>query len=255
MEKERFVSYAQDLEDLILWNVLKDEEKGFYVDVGANDPVHLSVTKSFYDAGWNGINIEPLEEEYNKLCADRVRDINLCIGAGNKEGEMSLIVLGVLSTFNEKEKLIIKERIKDVVERKVPVMTCKKIFEIYENNIENIQFFKIDVEGNEKEVLEGIDFDKVRPWIFVVESTQPGTMISTAENFEGILLNNGYDYCFQHGINRYYVDREKRYLKKKFLPIEELLEIYDVFCVKRYADFGKRSLKKKIFERLIRILN
>ena len=47
----RFESYAQFLEDLVLHCALKDVDKGFYIDVGANDPTDLSVTKFFYDRG------------------------------------------------------------------------------------------------------------------------------------------------------------------------------------------------------------
>lgn len=43
----RLESYAQELEDLILYSVLRDVEHGFYIDVGANDPTDISVTKFF----------------------------------------------------------------------------------------------------------------------------------------------------------------------------------------------------------------
>jgi hypothetical protein len=42
------VSYAQNYEDVILHRALKDIEFGFYIDVGAQDPVEYSVTKAFY---------------------------------------------------------------------------------------------------------------------------------------------------------------------------------------------------------------
>ena len=43
-----FVSYAQNYEDVMLWRALKHVKKGFYVDVGANDPKFDSVTQAFY---------------------------------------------------------------------------------------------------------------------------------------------------------------------------------------------------------------
>lgn len=55
-----FISYAQNFEDVRLWRALKQFEHGFYIDVGANDPSHDSVTKAFYDHGWHGINVEPM---------------------------------------------------------------------------------------------------------------------------------------------------------------------------------------------------
>ena len=60
------VTYAQNREDLYLYALLGDGP-GFYVDVGANHPTFHSVTKFFYDRGWNGINIEPNTELVREL--------------------------------------------------------------------------------------------------------------------------------------------------------------------------------------------
>lgn len=69
-----FISYAQNFEDVRLWRALKQFEHGFYIDVGANDPSHDSVTKTFYDHGWEGINVEPMQNYYDSLCQQRPRD-------------------------------------------------------------------------------------------------------------------------------------------------------------------------------------
>ncbi|HZF37393.1 MAG TPA: FkbM family methyltransferase, partial [Blastocatellia bacterium] len=44
-----FISYAQNFEDVMLWRALKHIDRGFYIDVGANDPDLDSVTKAFYE--------------------------------------------------------------------------------------------------------------------------------------------------------------------------------------------------------------
>jgi hypothetical protein len=41
-----FVSYAQNYEDVMLYRALKGVERGFYIDVGAMDPIVDSVTKA-----------------------------------------------------------------------------------------------------------------------------------------------------------------------------------------------------------------
>ena len=41
-----FVSYAQNYEDVMLARALRGVEQGFYIDVGAQDPVDDSVTKA-----------------------------------------------------------------------------------------------------------------------------------------------------------------------------------------------------------------
>ena len=45
---------------MILRTILSPFERGFYIDVGAHDPVRFSNTFYFYRNGWSGINIDPL---------------------------------------------------------------------------------------------------------------------------------------------------------------------------------------------------
>ena len=75
----RFVTYAQNFEDVILWRALKHIDRGFYVDCGAYDPTRHSVTKAFYDRGWRGINIEPILSLLQEFVVQRPLDANLAI--------------------------------------------------------------------------------------------------------------------------------------------------------------------------------
>lgn len=53
------VSYAQNFEGVMLRRALQGVQRGFYLGLGAQDPVEDSVTKHFYDGGWRVMNIEP----------------------------------------------------------------------------------------------------------------------------------------------------------------------------------------------------
>src|SRR5262245_26066783 len=86
------ISYAQNLEDVLLERVFGGKTNGFYVDVGAHDPERLSVTKHFYDKGWRGINVEPVPASHQKFVEQRPRDINLAVAAGREEGDRELFV-------------------------------------------------------------------------------------------------------------------------------------------------------------------
>ncbi len=79
----RFVTYAQNFEDVILWRALKHVHRGFYVDCGAYDPTRESVTKSFYDRGWRGINIEPIPSLLQKFVVQRPLDANLAVAVSD----------------------------------------------------------------------------------------------------------------------------------------------------------------------------
>ena len=56
-----WISYAQNAEDVRLRRAFRGQAKGFYIDVGANTPVNFSVTKHFYESGWTGIDIQPID--------------------------------------------------------------------------------------------------------------------------------------------------------------------------------------------------
>ena len=198
------ITYAQDNEDVILASILKGVKEGFYVDVGANSPDYYSVTKLFYEQGWNGINIEPLPDEFNELCAKRERDINLNIGIGNTPGTMTLYLDNMCSTLSD--KVVEDNHLEDKPTLQIEVRTLTDV--LNEVKPKEIHFMKIDVEGFEKQVLEGMDWN-YRPWVFCMESTKPNTTIPCHEEWEYILLEHGYVLKEAHGINRFYIDSER----------------------------------------------
>ena len=115
-----------------------------------------------------------------------------------------------------------------------------EVHERYCNPQQEIHFCKIDVEGYEKEVLEGIqDWSKFRPWIFAIESTLPGTTIPCHEKWENLLLENGYMLAHEFKINRYYIDTDKKYLLEGFkniMPFIRQNHIVVLKMAKKYED-------------------
>ncbi|HUL14873.1 MAG TPA: FkbM family methyltransferase [Terriglobales bacterium] len=71
------ISYAQNLEDVMLQRCFASQPEGFYVDVGAMHPLLDSVTCSFYERGWSGIYIKPHPNFHALLQRFRPRDVNL----------------------------------------------------------------------------------------------------------------------------------------------------------------------------------
>lgn len=226
-DEMRFESYAQELEDIILYVALQDVAEGFYIDVGANDPVDISVTKFFYDRGWSGINIEPLRSKCAILENERTRDINLCVGISNQRGEEMLIPSdgggGVITTFSE--SIAEKGGFANHTKYAKVMLTLSDVYEQYCCQNQQIHFCKIDVEGYEKYVLEGIsNWEIFRPWIFVVEAAEPGTDIPAYEPWEDILLTNGYILAYATKINRYYLDKRKEHLLERFDEIDKFTD-------------------------------
>jgi FkbM family methyltransferase len=212
-----FISHSQNFEDVILWRALKHVKTGFYIDVGANDPDQFSITKSFYQLGWRGINIEPVPQWFEKLEKERPRDINLQVAAGNKKCELTLFEIpdtGLSTFLKEMAEKHEKEMGFEKIAREVSVLPLTDI--CLEYHTAPIHFLNIDVEGTEKQVLEGLDLSRIRPWIILLESTIPRTAIEDYESWEPILLKAGYHFVYFDGLNRFYTADEHKELTESF---------------------------------------
>lgn len=202
------ISFAQNFEDVMLWRALKHVENGFYIDVGANDPEMHSVTKAFYDRGWRGINIEPVQEWFERLESNRPEDINLKVAAGAAEGTITLYEVpetGLSTVKKDYSENAVKRGYKSV-ETKVQVLTLASICDQHVNS--DIHFLKIDVEGAEKSVIDGMDFSRFRPWILLIESNLPNTLHKNYEEWEEVVLQAGYLSAYEDGLNNFYVAKE-----------------------------------------------
>lgn len=212
-----FITYAQNFEDVLLWRALGHVRNGFYIDVGANDPEEHSVTKAFYDAGWRGINIEPLPMYADAFRSQRKRDINLAIAAGSSAGSLTLYDVESIPGWASPDAAVADMHRKDghqVSELTVPVRTLASVCEEHARG--DIHFLKVDVEGHEAEVLRGMDFKRFRPWIVVVEATLPGSRDSAHAAWESLVAGQHYSFVYFDGLNRYYVADEHPELKQAF---------------------------------------
>jgi hypothetical protein len=120
------------------------------------------------------------------------------------------------------------------------------------NNTDIIHFLKIDVEGCEGDVISSIDFDFIKPWLIVVESTLPCSDESADISWESALKNAGYEFVFFDGLSRYYVSNQKLELKKHFAYPAG---IHDSFITKKFQDLNDLNksleLKNKILDQKI----
>lgn len=235
-EISKFVTFSEYLEDYILFSIFYDVKNGFYIDIGANDPNLCSVTKAFYLRGWHGINIEPLPDKYKSLQLNRKKDINLNICIGKIEGNGTFYLQRGLSTLIKK---YIRKKKKHI---NIKINTMKNVCRKYVPNNKELQFVKIDVEGGEKEVLLGYDFENYRPKVFCIEATYPCTRIPSHKLWEKILIDNDFSFGYQYKVNRFYFDKRIKGLKERFAQISESIKKYKQNKLKKLINYKRIKL-------------
>ncbi len=210
------VSYAQQFEDVILWRALKHVSKGAYIDIGANDPVINSVSLLFYEKGWRGMHVEPMPEYAEKLRQARPDEqmLEAAVGPANPELEIfSFDGTGLTTAVTE----YAERHQKDGREVNRIVVECIPLAEVMEQfNRRHIHWLKIDVEGMESSVLKSWGNHPTRPWIVVVESTQPLSQQSVHDAWENELTSRGYRFVYFDGVNRFYLHEDHEDLERFF---------------------------------------
>jgi FkbM family methyltransferase len=231
------ISYAQNFEDVMIARLFPRDHQGFYIDIGAAHPTHLSITKHFYDSGWSGVNVEPLPRFFQKLVANRPRDVNLQAMIGVPSGRRTFFEIAELpenSTSDEQVMVSLKEQGSTVRTHDVTVLSVKEICERYAAE-RVIDFMKIDVEGGELEVLQSADWQRFRPVLLVIEAVVVNGREETWSQWEWVITEQGYEKVWFDGLNNYYLRRESLSLKEHFrLPPN----VFDGFATARLESSG-----------------
>jgi FkbM family methyltransferase len=198
-------SYSQYGEDLVLDAVLGCQETGFFLDIGANDPVVFSNTKRFALRGWTGISVEPNPTVFDRITKDRPHDINLNLGVGSTDSMLTFyrIEPDTLSTFDKAHaersiKVFAGARIVDTVE--VQVVSLSTLLGEHLAEDTRVDFMSMDVEGGELEALKSNDWDRYRPSLLMIEVAFSG------EEIVGFLESVDYVEVWCNGCNALFMD-------------------------------------------------
>ena len=167
------IYYSGCGEDVILNYLFKEKNNGFYVDVGACEPVRFSNTYIFYLKGWNGINIEAMPGSMDSFKEIRPRDINIEAAVSNTEEPLTYYEIGGAKSMNSFSLDFIKDLgAENSITNKIKIKPIKfsQILNDYLPQNQIIDFLTIDVEGLELEVLKSNNWEKYRPRIISLES-------------------------------------------------------------------------------------
>jgi FkbM family methyltransferase len=143
------------------------ESKGYFVEVGANEPRVRSQTWHLEQAGWNGLLIEPQPDLARELRAMRMAKVFAvaCSSPEHGGGTLPLHVAGPLSSLDRRH-MAPGAKPETVIE--VPIRTLDSVL-VEAQAPAHFDFLSIDVEGHELEVLRGFDIARWQPRLILLE--------------------------------------------------------------------------------------
>ena len=219
-ELSKYESYSQAGEDKIIEFILSylgEKNIGLsYLDIGCNDYKNLSNSYALYKKGVRGVLIDANPIYIDEIKMYRPEDIVLNCGIGAKNSEkMKFYILNTpgldsfdLESIKEAQRQTPWIEIVDEIE--VPVYTLDEIYEKYFASVPTI--VSLDVEGLEMDILKSTNFEKYRPYIFIIETIEYREKISVTNKRNDIIdfmqKNDYAEYAFT-GVNSIFIDKRK----------------------------------------------
>jgi FkbM family methyltransferase len=186
--------YSQAGQDRIVDAMLGHKTDGVFVDVGGYDGVTGS-NSLFFEMfrGWNGILVEPAPTQLRK--AEAVRRCP-CLGYAVAGEAGTLEFMEVSKGFTQmsgfldsyEPDLLMRVRGDKRHEEVVHTLKTKTLNSILaEQNITQVDFLSLDVEGGEMGILQNFDFKAVDVNIWTIENNTQDTAIPE------LMRDNGFD--------------------------------------------------------------
>ncbi len=155
---------------------------GFYLECGANNGVSQSNTLLLEKRGWRGMLVEPSPAAF-AVCKRERSPRNILVNCA-LVGDPT--ITSVEGDFDGHLMSSVGARWRnDGKTTSVAARTLQSVLD--EHSIGSIDFFSLDVEGHEREVLAGLDLSRVRPKVFLIEILEENLAAISA-----LLAGHGY---------------------------------------------------------------
>jgi FkbM family methyltransferase len=157
---------------------------GYFIEVGGNDGISQSNTYYLEKIlGWKGVLIEPIPSLYKKCRQRRLssRVFNYALVSNSYTGKsikmhyahLMSVVDGALKSDQATQDQIKSgmrlQGLDETYQIEVPTKTLTEVL-AEAGAPEKIDFFSLDVEGYERQVLEGLDLVRYRPEYILIEA-------------------------------------------------------------------------------------
>ncbi|MGE3144370.1 MAG: FkbM family methyltransferase [Pseudorhodoplanes sp.] len=240
MARERMRAlFPPEREPGLVREFLSAEAPGFFVEVGANDPVKESQTFHLEQLGWTGILVEPIPELAAQLRERRkARVFEVACSSPPRAGStMTLHVAGAFSSFDPRLAVTGVRPERSIA---VPVKTLDQVLEEGQAPVP-IDLLSIDVEGHELDVLRGFSLARWQPRLILLEDH----VTSLAKHH--FMHRAGYRLMRRTGLNSWYVPRHAR-PRLDALARWQLIRKYYIALPFRQVREAKRRMRDRVRE-------
>ncbi|MGI8527014.1 MAG: FkbM family methyltransferase [Pseudolabrys sp.] len=141
--------------------------RGYFVEVGANEPRQGSQTWALEQSGWTGILVEPQPELAQKLKSQRTAKV-FAVACSSPKNAGRLLPLHVAGPMSSLDRAQMSPGALPEATISVPVRTLDEML-IEAQAPAPIDFLSVDIEGHELEALRGFDFRRWRPRLILLE--------------------------------------------------------------------------------------
>lgn len=193
-------------DEILNTKFFNNKKNGRFLDVGAHDGVKGSNSYFFEkELGWTGLCFEPIKECFDELVKVRPNStcINKCAYSSNTTVKFNRVegyaetLSGIVDKYDERHQTRINSEIETQGGKQTilecDAVTITSICESLDPNIcdpYHYDFMSLDVEGGEYDVLQGIDFSKIKIDVITIENNYPDKF----ENVFKFLLEKGYKF-------------------------------------------------------------
>lgn len=194
-------------EDLWVWDILRQQTEGFFIEVGAFDGYHFSTTYALESVGWNGLLIEAIPEraEACRIRRPHSRVVRAALGRRGSAGTTTFTIVndqyGGMLSFGPAAGPHAREVARAGLGTRTITVPLTSMDELLKEHAGPIDAAVIDVEGAEVEVLNGFDLDRFKPRLLILEDNERGKNAA----LEQYMATKPYIFAGWLSVNRLYV--------------------------------------------------
>lgn len=170
---QKRVDFSQSGQSQMVDQLLNKQRKGFFIEAGGFDGESFSNTLFFErERNWTGIIIEPIPRYFAQILEKNRHAfaLNMCIARSTPvvvRFQVDHVLSGRLKSMS---KYFVDRLQEDSLIKKFAYVPCYSINTILRAlGVNKVEYFSLDVEGGEPDVIESIDFDNASFDVFTIE--------------------------------------------------------------------------------------